>query len=153
MRRTSRTPRHLPYSIHQQLNMYALAASAVGVGLLALAQPAGAKIVYTPTKVQLITGQDIYVDLDHDGTNDFYFVGQQSQKTSSGFAFLAISPQLGMDGWNFSLRLVEETWLALCRAEVPHPREDSLRMGTGESCVVSTLCRYPHWVRLRDHPR
>jgi len=93
MRRTSRTPRPLPYSIHQQLNMYTLAASAVGVGLLALAQPAGAKIVYTPTKVQLITGQDIYVDLDHDGTNDFYFVGQQSQKTSSGFAFLAISPE------------------------------------------------------------
>jgi hypothetical protein len=34
-------------SIHQQLNMYALAAGAAGVGVLALAQPAEAKIVYT----------------------------------------------------------------------------------------------------------
>jgi hypothetical protein len=132
MRRTSRTPRHLPYSIHQQLNMYALAAGAVGVGLLALAQPAGAKIVYTPTKVQLITGQDIYVDLDHDGTNDFYFVGQQSQKTSSGFAFLAISPEPGTN--RNGIWAVESNGHA-CAVELPPGK----RVGSGRPFQANSV--------------
>jgi hypothetical protein len=34
-------------SVHHQLNMYALAASAAGVSVLALAQPAECKIIYT----------------------------------------------------------------------------------------------------------
>jgi hypothetical protein len=50
MQRSSR-PRataELSRSLHQQLNTYALAAGAAGVGLLALAPPAEAKIIYTP---------------------------------------------------------------------------------------------------------
>jgi len=43
-----RTPSNLSESLHRQLNSYALAASAAGVGMLALAQPAEGKIVYTP---------------------------------------------------------------------------------------------------------
>jgi hypothetical protein len=39
---------NLPSSIHQQLNMYALVASAAGVGMLALAQPVEARVVFTP---------------------------------------------------------------------------------------------------------
>jgi hypothetical protein len=45
----SRAPSKLSDSVHHQLNMYALAASAAGVGILALAQTAEAKIIYTPT--------------------------------------------------------------------------------------------------------
>jgi hypothetical protein len=45
--RVSRTPSNLSDSVHQHLNMYALAASAAGVGVLALVQPANARIVYT----------------------------------------------------------------------------------------------------------
>ncbi len=45
--RPRRAPSHLSDALHHQLNMYALAASAAGVGMLALAQPAEAKIVYT----------------------------------------------------------------------------------------------------------
>ena len=37
----------LSESVHHQLNMYALAAGAAGVGVLALAQPVAAEIVYT----------------------------------------------------------------------------------------------------------
>ena len=37
----------LPRSLHRQLNSYAPAASAAGVGVLVLAQPAEAKIIYT----------------------------------------------------------------------------------------------------------
>jgi hypothetical protein len=41
-------PSKLSDSLHHQLNMYALAASAAGVGMLTLVQAAEAKIVYTP---------------------------------------------------------------------------------------------------------
>jgi hypothetical protein len=51
--------------------MYALAASAAGVGLLSLAQPAQAKVVYTPAN-QVIGQNGVYnLDLNHDGTVDF----------------------------------------------------------------------------------
>jgi hypothetical protein len=43
-----RTPANLSESIHRQLNMYTLAASAAGVSLFALTQSAQAEIVYTP---------------------------------------------------------------------------------------------------------
>lgn len=51
MKRSSRpgATAELSDSLHHRLNSYALAASAAGVGVLAVAQPADAKIVYTPT--------------------------------------------------------------------------------------------------------
>jgi len=74
MKRTSRRPRKtvvLSDSTRRQLNTYALAASAAGVGILALAQPAEAKVVYTKAD-QIIGWNGIYaLDLDHDGTFDF----------------------------------------------------------------------------------
>jgi hypothetical protein len=65
------TPSKLPASLNQHLNLYALAASAAGVSLLALAQPSEAKIVYTKTH-QVIGTNGLYpLDLNHDGTIDF----------------------------------------------------------------------------------
>ena len=49
---------------------YALAAGAAGVGLLALAQPARAEIVYTPTNITLTNGT-LPIDLDGDSMTDF----------------------------------------------------------------------------------
>jgi hypothetical protein len=69
--RPSKVSSNLSDSIHQQLNMYALAASATGVGILALAQPAEAKIVYTPAHVKFGNNSAIHIDLNHDGINDF----------------------------------------------------------------------------------
>jgi hypothetical protein len=67
---------NLSESIHQQLNMYAIAASAAGVGLLALAQPAEGKIVYTPT-YQFVPPYcqfcSLDLDLNHDHIADFMF--------------------------------------------------------------------------------
>jgi len=51
--------------------MYALAAGAAGVGMLALAQPAEAKIVYTSAHKQIGANQTIPLDLNHDGKMDF----------------------------------------------------------------------------------
>jgi hypothetical protein len=65
------TVSNLPETVHQQLNMYALAASAAGVGMLALAQPSEAKIVYTPANVHIGINRRYNLDLNHDRTIDF----------------------------------------------------------------------------------
>jgi hypothetical protein len=54
--------------------MYSLAASAAGVSLLALAQPAQAKIVYTPAHEPINRGVAVNIDLNHDGIKDFKIV-------------------------------------------------------------------------------
>jgi hypothetical protein len=73
MRRSSgpRKMSSLSDSIHQQLNLYALAAGAAGVSLLAFAQPSEAKIVYTHTHKIIGTNGLYPLDLNHDGTIDF----------------------------------------------------------------------------------
>jgi hypothetical protein len=65
-----RTKAELSKSLNHQLNTYALAAGAAGVGLLALALPAEAKIIYTPAHANMVP--PLPVDLNHDGIVDFY---------------------------------------------------------------------------------
>ncbi|HSZ03356.1 MAG TPA: hypothetical protein VK788_27930 [Terriglobales bacterium] len=71
MKRSSppRATAELSDSLHHRLNSYALAASAAGVGVLAVAQPADAKIVYTPAHV--VVSEAVPLDLNHDGIVDF----------------------------------------------------------------------------------
>ena len=70
-RTSPRRPAVLSESTQRRLGMYALAAGAAVVGMVALAQPAEAKIVYTPKRVQLQLGNPYPIDLNHDGTPDF----------------------------------------------------------------------------------
>jgi hypothetical protein len=72
MKRSPRTPAKLPESTHQRLSMYALAANAAGVGMLALAQPAEARIIYTSANIPIPQNSlPVPIDLNHDGTPDF----------------------------------------------------------------------------------
>jgi hypothetical protein len=80
----------LSESISRHLNMYALAAGAGGVGLLAWAQPAEAKIVYTPANVT-ISGK-IPVDLNHDGITDFTLSSSTFYTTYYAYQELAVMP-------------------------------------------------------------
>jgi hypothetical protein len=74
-----RKPANLSRSINRQLNMYALAATTAGFSALALAQPAEAKIVYTPAHVNIRGGQRPFpLDLNHDGIIDFYLLRRSS---------------------------------------------------------------------------
>jgi len=76
---SSKTPRPvsrknlLPVSLNHRLDhkllWYAAAASAAGVGMMALAQPAQAEIVYTLAN-QKVVGS-LAIDLNHDGITDF----------------------------------------------------------------------------------
>jgi hypothetical protein len=81
--RPSRMPSKLSESLQRKLNAYALAASAAGVGMLALVQPAEARIIYTKThKVIGLHGLHTYsFDLNHDGINDFTIAWRKLSQT------------------------------------------------------------------------
>ena len=68
----SRATAELSKSLNHRLNMYVLAAGASGVGLLALAPRADAKIIYTPAHAKVNHGFFLPIDLNHDGIVDFY---------------------------------------------------------------------------------
>jgi hypothetical protein len=78
---------HISDSIYRQLNMYALAASAAGVGMLALAEPAEAKIVYTPAHERLIG--NVPIDLNHGGKADMRFANLGGGRSGSYYSFLS----------------------------------------------------------------
>ena len=90
-----KTPSSLSDSVHQRLNMYALAASAAGVGVLAFTQPAEAKIVYTPTH-HVIGKKDTYkLDLNHDKIADFALVNTRGCNTDFCVDVLSAIPSGG----------------------------------------------------------
>lgn len=62
---------NLSNSLHQHLNMYAMAAGAAGVGMLVSAPATEGKIVYTPANVQLSRGSFYRLDLNGDGIVDY----------------------------------------------------------------------------------
>lgn len=72
--------------LQQRLNSYALAAGAAGVGILAVTQPAEAKIVYTPAHKVIGLNNKVALDLNHDGKNDFNFQESFFTTTSVGEA-------------------------------------------------------------------
>ena len=115
--RFSATPSNLSESCGRRLNAYALAASAAGLGLLTLVSPAEGKIVYTHANLPLMNQNQVFFDLNHDGTNDFFFYGQSiSRRSISTFLFrLTVSPaQQGNAIWG-----VESHEHASCAASLP----------------------------------
>ena len=88
--------------VRRQLDMYALAASATGVGLLALSSPVEAKIIYTPAHVKLALGERYGVDLDHDGITDFNLY----RDIDEGVSFLCA---LAVGAWDTESHWIEPT--------------------------------------------
>lgn len=71
--------------LNRQLTAYALVAGAAGVSALALTGAADAKVVYTSTHQVTRAHVPLYIDLNHDGINDFllrttYYVGSSYYK-------------------------------------------------------------------------
>jgi len=54
-------------SFNKRLQLYSLAASAAGVSLLALGQPAEAKVVYTKADTPISPNSTVLLDLNNDG--------------------------------------------------------------------------------------
>jgi hypothetical protein len=63
----------LSANLDKNLLAYAAAASAAGVSMLALAQPAEARIIYTKANVEIAPRKILGLDLNHDGISDFKF--------------------------------------------------------------------------------
>jgi hypothetical protein len=115
--RFSSTPSRLSASCDRRLSAYALAAGAAGLGLLTLAPPAEAKIVYTPSNLPLMNHKQVFFDLNNDGINDFSFYGQSiSRRSISTFFFrLTVSPARQGDAiWG-----IESHEHASCAAHLP----------------------------------
>ncbi len=85
----------LPEPLQQRLNSYALAASAAGVGMLALAAPAEAKIVYIPTHHIIKKGVSYKLDLNRDGITDFTIQDTFITGTDAYIAKLSATPAVG----------------------------------------------------------
>lgn len=85
MKRLSQPAANLSETANRQLHMYAVAASAAGVGILALAGPAEAKIVYTHADKRISPNHTIPLDLNHDGTIDFRFKDMHFTSPTYGF--------------------------------------------------------------------
>ena len=95
MKRSSgpRKTANLSESIHQQLNMYAVAARAAGVGMLALVPATEAKIVYTASHIPIkVNGGIVSLDLNHDGINDFQFNNGLTFTSGRALAALSVNP-------------------------------------------------------------
>jgi hypothetical protein len=101
-----RRPALLDVNLDKSLLNYAAAATAAGVGLFALAQPAEAKIIYTAANIPItVNGPPVQVDLNHDGVIDFSFFNASGtceharkaiHKLGCSFAsFYAVAAQTG----------------------------------------------------------
>ncbi len=90
-------PRH-PRSLNQLLNRrlvsYASAATAAGAGLLGLARPAQAQIVYTPAHVVIGPRGSYSLDLTNDGATDFVLHDSITSNCSTLFSALLAKPTL-----------------------------------------------------------
>jgi hypothetical protein len=75
--RKNRLPISSNHNFDHNLLAYAAAASAAGVGILALAQPSEAEVVFTPVN-QTISPGSLALDLTNDGTTDFNIVSNES---------------------------------------------------------------------------
>jgi len=95
--RSGKHTRQLSIATLKSLNSYALAATAAGVGMLALTPSAEAKIVYTPADVVIGgTGVTTYnLDVNGDGITDFVFEKTSSCDINGCFRFLGAIPEDG----------------------------------------------------------
>ena len=90
-----RTMSKLSESTCRLLESYTLAATAAGVGVLALARPSEAKIVYTPAHHIIKTGTSYNLDLNHDKVVDFTLKDVAASDTDSAWWTLSASPAKG----------------------------------------------------------
>ena len=90
--RQTRQSFHLSDFEHH-LSMYALAATAAGVGALALAPPMEGKVIYTKAHKSIGPGTTLHLDVNHDGIADFDLRDTFSTSTAGGeFGFLSALP-------------------------------------------------------------
>jgi hypothetical protein len=96
-----RQSKNLASSLEHRLNSYALAASAAGAGMLALAQPSEARIVYRKADIVISTaGMRSYdLDLNQDGIIDFVLYATYESGRGYHFAELRCKGSARSNVW------------------------------------------------------
>ena len=137
-----KTASNISESVHQQLSMYALAAGAAGVSMLALAQPSEGKIVYTPANLKIVSNPEgsYNLDLNHDGVNDFAIRNMTFNTGDFIHGVLSAVPFSGNgvegDGFVYALR----------RGAPIGPRQPFSAPHTMTNCVLAqTLTCFGSW--------
>jgi hypothetical protein len=105
MTQTSRPGKNaskLSPSTNARLGSYALAASAAGVSLLALAQPSAAEIIYTPANGKVGRDGGYNIDLNHDGIVDFRIVEMANSRSAQSYNVLSAKAAKGNRLWCFN---------------------------------------------------
>ncbi|MGH9493883.1 MAG: hypothetical protein ACRD3B_02700 [Candidatus Sulfotelmatobacter sp.] len=82
-------------SMNHRLNLYSVAALTAGVSLLALAKPAEGSVVVTKTNISLTNGGQASIDINKDGTNDFFLSVGAGGYDHSFYATFAVTPLAG----------------------------------------------------------
>jgi hypothetical protein len=96
-------PSHLSARLDKNLLAYALAASAAGVGILAMAEPAEARIMAMPVNISIPeNGGIIQFDINQDGVPDFGLSARIYE--FAGAEFAGTPPPLG--NFSSSLRVI-----------------------------------------------
>jgi hypothetical protein len=113
-----RTAARIGQQLNRNLSAYLAAASAAGVGLLALATPAEATVVYTAADTAVPANGTRWLDINNDGVADFVFY----QSTFSHAAFLRVeglssSKHNQVLYWGFSSRFPAQM---SCGEKIPH---------------------------------
>jgi hypothetical protein len=125
-RASKRNLARLAPTIDKQLLAYATAATAAGIGLLA--QPAAAKVVYTPASISIpLSDSGVHVDINNDGVSDFVFYhefaqGHQYPEGAYQSGLLAYGSVAGNDVWGVQSKGVE------CAAVLPN----GIKVGPGK---------------------
>jgi hypothetical protein len=134
----------LTFNLDKILINYATAASAAGVSLLALAQPAQARVIFTPANLPITAdGPLVQLDVNNDGVPDFSFYNsvnsggvakrREDAKPPLGFYghFLAVLPAQAGNGVGAITSFTGDK----CAAELDAGR----KVGNGKNFQPNTL--------------
>jgi hypothetical protein len=149
--RPPRKPSELSESLQHHLGLYALAASAAGVGVMALAQLAEAKIIYTPLHHVMHDGSSYDLDFTGKGTKDLTIENQHyATCTPDGGAcwtgeWLYPRPRKG----NGVVRTAWQRASAMQPGDVIGP-QDSFSTSFPFMVVSGQLCSCGNWINVKN---
>lgn len=145
--RSLRTPFQFSSTLHNNLNTYALSATAAGVAVLAIAPSATAEIVYTPADQEILAHEIFQLDLNNEGVRDFTLVNFFS--TTSTVIGLWVSPAQAGDAV-FSNRSGYAAALPAGVAIGANGRFDSkTSVGMANDNIPDGKCHGP-WAQVHD---
>jgi len=148
-----RESKSMTSSLERRLNSYALAASAAGVSMLALAQPAEARIIYTPANVTIGYGgvPSYNLHLNHDGATDFVI---HTGITGSSYPYLRAFANTSARGAGIEFKGHSDSAAALYRGARIGPKQ-----GFDTCCFAGLVAVYSaggrvvevgNWLNVRN---